>query len=320
MLCWALLTPLLSSYRASSSFHVALKNRDSNPSVTRVHANENVDTTSPGPDSDIEPSSILKRTEASAATFISSIPVYRSIAALYSFFYWFPRKNLPYDHPWVLFKNSTTEFFQWYQLPHNLPPYRYLGQDHPEDFFCWGLPGNTLPLGDWDPAGLQQVTPKVVKKYRESELKHGRIAMLACVGFITQENFHPLHEQIGGLAITHMQQLRDQLDGGIVIRTAALLSRVENIDEGDLMYSAANQCITHNYPVAMQLCSVSVGIPLDYCSLVGSFAVTEAVLLKRLWKRWDRAHYRHQFDHNIGIGNLREVTVVEQISDCCWIG
>jgi hypothetical protein len=38
-----------------------------------------------------------------------------------------------------------------------------------------------------------------------------------------------------------MQQLRDQLDGGIVIRTAALLSRVENIDEGDLIYSAANQ-------------------------------------------------------------------------------
>jgi len=50
-----------------------------------------------------------------------------------------------------------------------------------------------------------------------------------------------------------------------------------------------------------------VGIPLDYCSLVASFALMEAVLLKRLWTRWDRAHYRHQFDHNIGVGNLREV-------------
>lgn len=241
VLCWAVLTPLLFGFRASPSLHIALKSRDPNPSATRLQAaNENADT-SPDPGScDIEePSSILKRTEASVAAFINNVPVYRSVAALYSFFYWFPRKNLPYDHPWVLFKNSTTEFFQWYQLPHNLPPYRYLGEDHPEDFFCWGLPGNTLPLGDWDPAGLQQVTPKVVKKYRESELKHGRIAMLACVGFITQENFHPLHENIGGLAITHMQQLRDQLDGGIVIRTAALLSRVKSVDEGDLTYSAA---------------------------------------------------------------------------------
>ena len=241
-----LLTPmLLSGFRASSSLRVVLKSRDPNQSATRVQAaNENVDT-SPGPGNEKEePSSILKRTEASVAAFINSVPVYRSVAALYSFFYWFPRKNLPYDHPWVLFKNSTTEFFQWYQLPHNLPPYRYLGEDHPEDFFCWGLPGNTLPLGDWDPAGLQQVTPKVVKKYRESELKHGRIAMLACVGFITQENFHPLHEHIGGLAITHMQQLRDQLDGGLVLRTAALLSRVESIDEGDLTCSAADQRIT----------------------------------------------------------------------------
>jgi len=186
-----------------------------------------------------ESSSILKRTEASVAAFISSIPGYWPIASLYSFFYWFPRKNLPYDHPWVLFKNSTTEFFQWYQLPHNLPPYRYLGEDHPEDFFCWGLPGNTLPLGDWDPVGLQQVTPKVVKKYRESELKHGRIAMLACVGFITQENFHPLHESIGGLAITHMQQLRDQIDGNIVLRTAALLSRIDSIGEGAVNSSTA---------------------------------------------------------------------------------
>lgn len=68
---------------------------------------------------------------------------------------------------------------------------------------------------------------------------------------------------------------------------------------------------------ATLLYSVSVGIPVDYCSLVGCFALTEAVLLKRLWNRWDRAHYRHQFDHNIGIGNLREVTAaaVEQTTD-----
>ena len=65
----------------------------------------------------------------------------------YSFFWNLPRKNLPYDHPWVLFQNSTAEWIQWYQIPHNLPPYTYVGTDHPADFFCYGLAGVSLPLG-----------------------------------------------------------------------------------------------------------------------------------------------------------------------------
>jgi hypothetical protein len=47
----------------------------------------------------------------------------------------------------VLFRNSTTDFISYYQWPHNLPPYAYLGEGFPSDFFCYGLPGNTLPLG-----------------------------------------------------------------------------------------------------------------------------------------------------------------------------
>lgn len=39
----------------------------------------------------------------------------------------------------------------------------------------------------------------------------GRLAMLACVGFVLQEVMHPLHEDIGGMAITHMEQVRLQL-------------------------------------------------------------------------------------------------------------
>ena len=31
-------------------------------------------------------------------------------------------------------------------------------------------------------------------KYRESELKHGRVAMLAVLGVLTQEHFHPLYD------------------------------------------------------------------------------------------------------------------------------
>jgi hypothetical protein len=36
----------------------------------------------------------------------------------------------------------------------------------------------------------------------------GRLAMVACVGFLVQEALHPLHSEIGGMAVTHMQQVR----------------------------------------------------------------------------------------------------------------
>ena len=29
--------------------------------------------------------------------------------------------------------------------------YLLIGEGYPDDFFCYGLPGNTLPLGNWDP-------------------------------------------------------------------------------------------------------------------------------------------------------------------------
>ena len=32
--------------------------------------------------------------------------------------------------------------------------------------------------------------------------------MVACVGFLVQEALHPLHNEIGGMAMTHMQQVR----------------------------------------------------------------------------------------------------------------
>ena len=40
---------------------------------------------------------------------------------------------------------------------------------------------------NFDPLGLAEKSPDLVPWYRECEIKHGRIAMLAVVGFITAE-------------------------------------------------------------------------------------------------------------------------------------
>merc|ERR1719387_2138342 len=64
------------------------------------------------------------------------------------------------------------------------------------------LPGVSQPFGFWDPAGLcsgnagpdGQISIERLEFYREAELKHGRVGMLASLGFFTTEAFgyHPL--------------------------------------------------------------------------------------------------------------------------------
>merc|ERR1719163_1731055 len=57
------------------------------------------------------------------------------------------------------------------------------------------LPGVTEPLGFWDPLGFcsdEKLTEGKLKFYREVELKHGRIGMLAALGFPLAEVYHPL--------------------------------------------------------------------------------------------------------------------------------
>jgi light-harvesting complex I chlorophyll a/b binding protein 4 len=57
------------------------------------------------------------------------------------------------------------------------------------------MPGSTAPLGFFDPlsyCSAEGVTEGKVRFYREAELKHGRVAMLAALGFVVAESFHPL--------------------------------------------------------------------------------------------------------------------------------
>merc|ERR1712124_69779 len=55
------------------------------------------------------------------------------------------------------------------------------------------LAGISAPLGFFDPLGFSTtVTGGKLLFYREVELKHGRVAMLAALGMLVGEKFHPL--------------------------------------------------------------------------------------------------------------------------------
>jgi hypothetical protein len=49
-----------------------------------------------------------------------------------------------------------------------------------ETKFCFGLPGSIPPVGEFDPAGFAaNADLGTIKKYREAELQHGRVAMVS---------------------------------------------------------------------------------------------------------------------------------------------
>jgi hypothetical protein len=55
------------------------------------------------------------------------------------------------------------------------------------------MAGVTGPLGFFDPAGYcAECSEGKLCFYREVEVKHGRVGMLASLGFVVGENFHPL--------------------------------------------------------------------------------------------------------------------------------
>ena len=74
--------------------------------------------------------------------------------------------------------------------------------------FGYGLPGAANVLGEFDPAGFMEGKGKLeVYRLREAELAHGRVSMLASLGFLVQEKFHPLFSGDGGPAIDQIPQL-----------------------------------------------------------------------------------------------------------------
>jgi hypothetical protein len=55
------------------------------------------------------------------------------------------------------------------------------------------LPGVSKPMGYFDPLGLARDKTEIgFNKIRESEIKHGRVAMLGSLGLLVEKYFHPL--------------------------------------------------------------------------------------------------------------------------------
>jgi hypothetical protein len=79
--------------------------------------------------------------------------------------------------------------------------------DTPQD-----LAGVVAPLGFFDPLDFaSKADAATMKRYREAEITHGRVGMLAVVGFIAGEfaegSSFLFDAQVSGPAITHLNQI-----------------------------------------------------------------------------------------------------------------
>merc|ERR1712222_65504 len=78
-----------------------------------------------------------------------------------------------------------------------------------ESLPCFGLPGAVAPTGFFDPLGFAQkgISLNEVKRNREAEIMHGRVAMVACVGYIAGELQQNSPFGITGPANDQLQQM-----------------------------------------------------------------------------------------------------------------
>jgi len=74
------------------------------------------------------------------------------------------------------------------------------------------VPGQLPPTGFFDPLGLSStIDRKDFKRWRESELKHGRLAMMAALAIIAAESFPLPNALVSGPAIFHFAQVEKTL-------------------------------------------------------------------------------------------------------------
>ena len=75
------------------------------------------------------------------------------------------------------------------------------------------MSGVTAPFGFFDPMGLTPESNEELQLFREAELAHGRVAMVGALGFLVQEQFHPLFADVGGPAIRQLDVILQTPNG-----------------------------------------------------------------------------------------------------------
>merc|ERR1712086_386006 len=109
--------------------------------------------------------------------------------------------------------------------------------------YAESMPGQTAPFGFFDPAGFcsPELSVSELKRYREAEITHGRVAMLATVGFLVGENFNPLFGgSITGPAINQFWQVPYPLWGIMGITIGILETYRAQVGWVEPGYAAAN--------------------------------------------------------------------------------
>jgi hypothetical protein len=104
--------------------------------------------------------------------------------------------------------------------------------------FAATLPG-AGPFGFFDPLNLvADKSSMEVMLYREAELAHGRVAMMAAVGYLVQEAFHPIFPVSAGVDGPVIRQLDQVLStgagqsAGFVMLLAVFFSEIYRAREG----------------------------------------------------------------------------------------
>jgi len=118
------------------------------------------------------------------------------------------------------------------------------------------MPGALAPMGFFDPAGFADgADEKTLKKYREAEVTHGRVAMLAVIGFFAGEAVEGssflFDAQISGPAISHFTQVPDGWDALIITfigAAEAQRAQIGWVDPADTRADQPGQLREDYYP------------------------------------------------------------------------
>merc|ERR1712228_1089197 len=123
-------------------------------------------------------------------------------------------------------------------------------------FTAADMPGALPPVGFFDPLGFaEKADETTLKRYREAEVTHGRVAMLAVIGFFVGEAVEGssflFDAQISGPAITHFTQVPDGWDALIVTMIGAAeaqRAQIGWVDPADASYDQPGLLRDDYYP------------------------------------------------------------------------